>query len=347
MIESTELHVHCDDLAAIVAVARTISASDGQAILAVEHFALTANNMTYAAHGVDMGYWKFYPAPDGFGIVPVWGFARVVESRVAGLAVGERFYGYWPMASHAVLTPGKVSPRGFIDLAEHRQGLARAYNSYTPANAAGGDERLQSLLRPLFMTGFLLALAYADALADKLILTSASSKTALAMAQSLNGKKPLVGLTSAANVAMVEATGYFDAVHSYDDLARLSGVSGTTALIDFSGNGALRLAIHELYGDRLLESVIVGDTNWDAQNSNRLPGVAPTIFFAPTVLAERTAEWGADGFEAKLAAAWDGFIASAAWLTIVEGQGPDAVVAHWHNFAAGRVDPTEGVILTV
>ena len=343
----TELHVRRAALADIAAVARDIAPADGQALFRVDRFALTANNLTYAAHGVDMGYWNFYPAPEGWGIVPVWGFGTVVDSRAAGLAAGERFYGYWPMASHALLSPAKIAPRGFVDASAHRQGLAAAYNSYVPADAAMGDDGLQALLRPLYMTGFLLGHAFDAAAADTLVLTSASSKTALAMAQSLKGRKSVVGLTSAANVAMVEATGYYDAVLGYDALAGLFARPGTAALIDFSGNGALRAAVHTGYGDRLVQSVIVGDTNWDAANGNRLPGVAPTIFFAPTVLAERIAEWGADGFAARLAAGWAGFVASAAWLRVVADSGSAAACRHWRDFAAGRVDPAQGVVLSL
>ena len=56
----------------------------------IDHFAFTANNITYAVFGDAMHYWQFFPAPAGWGCVPVWGFATVQESRCDGLAVGER-----------------------------------------------------------------------------------------------------------------------------------------------------------------------------------------------------------------------------------------------------------------
>ncbi len=90
----------------------------------IDSFALTSNNVTYAAFGEAMNYWGFFPADEaGWGRIPVWGFANVVESRCEGVAVGERLYGYWPMASHAVLRPARVSPAGFSDGAEHRREL--------------------------------------------------------------------------------------------------------------------------------------------------------------------------------------------------------------------------------
>ena len=48
---------------------------EGQVRLRVNHFALTSNNITYAAFGDAMNYWNFYPSGQaGWGIIPVWGF---------------------------------------------------------------------------------------------------------------------------------------------------------------------------------------------------------------------------------------------------------------------------------
>jgi hypothetical protein len=41
----------------------------------IAHFAFTANNITYAVFGESMRYWQFFPADDGWGCIPVWGFA--------------------------------------------------------------------------------------------------------------------------------------------------------------------------------------------------------------------------------------------------------------------------------
>ena len=47
----------------------------------VDRFALTANNITYAVMGNQLKYWSLFPAPSGFGIVPVWGFGDGFELR--------------------------------------------------------------------------------------------------------------------------------------------------------------------------------------------------------------------------------------------------------------------------
>ena len=74
-----------------------VDLKEGQIRLRVNHFALTSNNITYAAFGGAMNYWGFYPSgEDGWGIIPVWGFATVTQSLHAGIAVGEKLYGYYP-----------------------------------------------------------------------------------------------------------------------------------------------------------------------------------------------------------------------------------------------------------
>src|SRR5688500_16628636 len=73
----------------------------GEALLAVRRVALTTNNITYAAFGEAMQYWNFFPTGEAdWGHMPAWGLADVVASNVQGVEVGERFYGYFPIAAH-------------------------------------------------------------------------------------------------------------------------------------------------------------------------------------------------------------------------------------------------------
>ena len=57
------------------------SIEPGEALLRVDTFGLTANNVTYAVMGEAMNYWNFFPAADGWGRVPMWGFAEVERSE--------------------------------------------------------------------------------------------------------------------------------------------------------------------------------------------------------------------------------------------------------------------------
>src|SRR5215207_1667689 len=141
--------------------ADTPVAGEGEAVLRVERVGLTTNNTTYASLGDALRYWQFFPAPDGLGIVPVWGFATVEASAVPEVAVGTRVYGYLPSASHLVVRPVSAGARGFRDGAAHRAQLPGVYNSYAavegdPAYSADTED-LQVIYRPLFTTSFVLA----------------------------------------------------------------------------------------------------------------------------------------------------------------------------------------------
>ena len=82
---------------------------EGGVRMRIDLFSLTSNNITYAAFGEAMNYWSFFPTGDpATGCIPVWGFACVVESRCAGVAPGERYYGYFPIADEVDLYPARA-----------------------------------------------------------------------------------------------------------------------------------------------------------------------------------------------------------------------------------------------
>ena len=139
--------------------------AQGQVRVRIDHFALTSNNITYGAFGDAMHYWDFFPTgEDSWGIIPVWGFGTVVQSEHAGLVVGERLYGYFPMADTVVLSPGRLSDTAFTDSSPHRAALPRVYNQYLRCASdpfySPDTEAVQALLRPLFTTSWLLSLIH-------------------------------------------------------------------------------------------------------------------------------------------------------------------------------------------
>src|SRR5215510_13454382 len=85
---------------------------DGALLVKVTRFAFTANNITYAVLGDQLKYWHLFPAPAGFGNIPVWGFGEVIASNHPNVPVGERLFGYFPMATHLVVEATDVSKRG-------------------------------------------------------------------------------------------------------------------------------------------------------------------------------------------------------------------------------------------
>ena len=329
--------------------------ADGEARLAVSAFGLTANNITYAKFGDAMSYWDFFAAEPGWGRVPVWGFADVAESRHPELAEGVRVFGYLPPSSELVVRPDRVSAGGFTDAAAHRAALPAAYNAY---RATGDDplydaalEDRQILLRPLFLTAFLIAdlIAERDGFgAATVVLSSASSKTASAVAHLVaqHGEVAVAGLTSARSVGFVESLGVYDHVLAYEDAAALPG--GRAVYVDIAGDAAVREAVHGRYGDALAHSAVVGATHHDrmAGGGDPLPGPAPEFFFAPDRVRQRSQDWGRDGLEQRTAAAWAPYAAwTAGWLEVLHDAGPAAVERVYLELLDGRVDPATAHVL--
>ena len=63
----------------------------GEILVSINKFAMTANNVTYAASGDMFGYWQFNPTGENpWGKVSVWGIGEVIGSRSDGISVGER-----------------------------------------------------------------------------------------------------------------------------------------------------------------------------------------------------------------------------------------------------------------
>ena len=340
----------------------TRALADGELRLEVEHYALTANNITYAAFGESMKYWQFFPCQDAaFGCIPVWGFARVVESRSVGIEPGQRLYGYLPMGSHLVVQPSSAKVHGFIDASPHRAELSRIYNEYIFCDAdplyRSDREGLQALLRPLFTTSFLLEDFLAEAAyfgARRVLMSSASSKTAFgtAFCAARRTERPqLVGLTSKGNVGFVQSLGCWDEVLTYDDVAALDP-SLTSVYVDFAGNAGLRRTVHETLGETLAYSASVGGSHWEQlRGAGKVPGPTPQLFFAPAQAHKRATDWGPGGLEQRIAAAWHAFCdavtgASPPWVQVRHQHGGVAIEQTYRALLAGGADPREGLLLS-
>lgn len=332
----------------------------------IDLFALTSNNVTYGAFGDSMHYWDFFPCGvEGYGRVPVWGFAEVVESDAPGVAVGTRLYGYYPMSSHVILHPVQAKAGGFVDGAPHRQALHGLYNRYldtaTDPLYRREHEAEIALLRPLFVTSFLID----DFLADQaffgartVLLSSASSKTAygtafcLAQRRGATGAPRVVGLTSPANLAFTRGLGCYDEVVVYDEVGTLPA-DEPSVYVDMSGSAPLRERVHAHWNERLMHSCSVGGTHWsELGGAKGLPGPRPTLFFAPAQAQKRVADWGGAGLGQRIAEAWAAFMKPVAdpaspWLTVASGRGPREVEQAWHSLIEGRADPRQGQVLSL
>ncbi|MFN4183425.1 MAG: DUF2855 family protein [Hyphomonas sp.] len=332
--------------------------AEGQARLKVDAFALTANNVTYATFGETMGYWNFFPAGDpAFGRVPVWGFATVTESKAPGVEPGARVYGYLPISDAFDVEPVRVSEGSFMDGAAHRQGLAPIYNTYI-LNAADPSydpafEAQQMLFRPLFTTGWMIddcLMETGGEIPETVVISSASSKTALALAHCLKqrGAVEAIALTSPANKDYVEASGLYARTTTYDDVDRLH-TRGLSAYVDFLGRPTLTADVHHALKDRLVRSLIIGVTDWEGNRAPvEVPGPQPEFFFVPTYAAARAKELGAEELNARTSKALAGFyLASAKYLTPSKQNGPDAIETAWLQTLDAKVPPSTGLILSL
>ncbi len=326
----------------------------------IDHFAFTANNVTYGAVGEMIGYWKFFPTgKDGWGKIPVWGFANVEASNAEGIDVGERVYGYFPMATHLDVTPAKITKNGFRDGATHRADLPPIYNEYMRvANIDGHDAALEdrlALLRPLYATSYLIVDFLEDNDffgAEQIVICSASSKTAIGFAQLLAegaaaGRK-IVGLTSSGNREFVAGLGAYDQVATYDAIAD-DIAKRPTVYVDMAGNAETRGALHHHLKDEIKYGCGVGITHWDKGGAaNDLPGPRPQMFFAPGQIEKRRKDWGRGVVEGKIADAVDRLTRqSTSWMDVIVGEGPDAVAQVYSAMVEGKISPREGRILSL
>jgi hypothetical protein len=330
----------------------------GQTLLRVDSFGLTANNVTYAVFGEMMSYWNFFPAEDGWGRVPVWGFAEVERSEAEGIEPGTRLYGYLPPSSYLVVTPAHAAADGFMDGSPHRASLPSAYQRYMATDAdpfyRDDTEDLQMLLRPLFFTSFLIEDQLIDdglAVRGPIVISSASSKTAIAAAFLLAQREgvELIGLTSARSARFVEDLGIYARTVTYDAIESLEQAPVT--FVDIAGDGAVRLAVHEHYGEKLLYSMTVGVTHWEelgAGGGGELPGPSPILFFAPDRVTKRSEDWGPAELQKRVAAAWHPFCEwTEGWLEVLHGRGFEAVQSVYLDVLEGRVDPKTAHVLSL
>ena len=288
--------------------------SSGGVTLKLDHFAFTANNFTYAnCGGPPLNYWNFYSdlPPSDDGVIPVWGFATVTSTQNSDIVLGDRYWGFWPMADTVSFDrPIKSNSSSFSVIRPNDKTLAPVYNVYLntktdPFYTHTKDcESNMMIYRPLFLTSFMLD-DYLSMLKDvdepaQIILTSASSKTAFALASLLNKRSKqsnftVVGLTSTGNKAFCEKLNLYDEISTYgsDSISKLD-CSRKTIVVDMAGSHSINVALHNHFHNNLIRNVGVGLThNSLAPGSDDLSHHAKSVrefFFAPAWITKRLVE---------------------------------------------------------
>lgn len=330
---------------------------DNAVVIRVDKFALTANNISYAGAGDLLGYWGFFPAEEGWGRIPAMGWGDVIASAHPGVQVGERVWGFFPFSTHLTIVAGRAGADHFQDVSPHRAQYAPVYARFDRAAAnpiydiAREDE--DCLLRGLFMTSWLVEdFMHVNASfgAAACLITSASSKTSIALAHCVKKRGDMVGIgiTSAANVAFCESLGYYDRVLTYDDIDTLDA-SQAAVIVDMAGSAPVLSAIHHHYAGNIKHSCQIGATHYEEMGAvDNLPGAKPEFFFAPSHIQSRSAELGATTLMIKLGTEYMQFRAgSDNWLRLEHSYGIDAVEKIYQSVLAGRSDAKSGQIVSL
>ena len=332
----------------------------GEVLLKVDKFGFSANNVTYAAAGDQLGYWQFFPASNNetetWGIIPVWGFADVVASSAEGVDAGERIFGYYPTNSYLKMQSVKVLENRLIDGSDHRSKLPPGYNTYRrvgkEADYDSNMDNMRMLLWPLYITSFCLwdSLQHNDWHgAKQVIVISASSKTSIGLGYALAADTDAptsIGLTSKRNQEWVAGLELYDATINYDALGEIDA-SIPTVIVDMSGNSQLLADIYAHLGDSLVHCLNVGLTHWsEGGKDTGIPEDRREFFFAPSHIQMRIKEWGHEGFDSKSSQfIYDSCKRSTHWIKVEKLDGVEELADIYADFCAGKLPPKKALVI--
>lgn len=334
---------------------------DGQVLVRVDKLALTSNSISYVIAGKSglLPYLDLFPSPAGSAQVPCWGYADVVHSKHSDVLEGERLYGFFPIASHVILAPGKITERQFTDTAPHRAAIAPFYNEYSYARREPGYapafEDTIMLFRPLFGTSYLLQSFLEDHDffgAQSVVISSASAKTAMGFGYLLrkhHGERiKVIGITSRRNKDFVMGLNAYDSVLTYDEIEHLEK-GQKTAFFDVAGNSEVAQRVHLRLGDSIKYSGHVGQTHWDAgseETAQTLPGAPPAFWSGPDQVMALRERHGAAGMGKLIQAEMIEFLTTAyGWINTVPSDGAHDVEQRLKVMLDGQIKANEGVVL--
>ena len=343
------------------AMRETEPLKEGEVLFRVDKLALTANSISYGFAGKSglIRYLDIFPADEGYANLPCWGYADVVSSKHPSLSVGDRVYGFLPIASHVVMKPGKVSPGGFTDMRTCRSVVPPFYNEYAmtasePGYAPEFEEAIM-LFRPLFGTSFLMQSYSEDHTfhgAKRIIVTSASAKTAMGfgylMGKNYAGTIETIGLTSLKNRSFVESLNCYSQVLTYDEIDTILP-GEQTIIFDVAGNQGVVEKLHRRFGESISFSGSVGKTHWDAGAFGavtRLPGAKPQFWSAPDQIAVLRERISSGEMMRQMSTAMADFLhAAQGWIQISESRGPNEIADKIVAMLDGDVNAQDGIIL--
>ena len=308
-----------------------------------------------------LDYWGFFPTSPvqmtAWGRIPAMGLGSVAESAHPDIAVGGRYFGFYPMATDVVID---AAPHGsaFRDVGPHRAEHAATYTDFRDVTTdvmfrpEQADEYL--LLWGVFMTSFLVDdyLADNDFLgATQTLVTSASSKTSICLAQCLaerDGHR-CIGLTSRAQPRLRRGP---RPLRRGDHLRR-----GRPTRPDvrrrwstWPGSGSVRAAIHTHFADALKSSLTVGATHWQDSGGNGGHAARPDtrVLLRPRPIREARRRLGADELDARIARSFHRLLDTTdEWLTVEHRSGPEGVESVYRSLLDGERSPQLGYVVSM
>lgn len=259
------------------------------------------------------------------------------------------------MSSYLIVKPENIKPFGFIDGTTHRKPLPPIYNFYAkkPESFSDVEKGYYSIIKPLFTTAFLNYLFLEEENffeAEQILLTSASSKTALGIAYMLfsnkeqHGKK-IIGLTSSKNKVFLQETGLYDQIFSYDELDNIPSLK--TTMVDLGGNIELLLKINNQLNEHLRFTSLIGLADWkSAGDMKQVPN--SKFFFAPDYATKLFQKLGPDVANEQINKTQENFTELAQnWIDLKFVHFEAGIKDLYLNMLDGKVDPSKGYVVLV
>jgi hypothetical protein len=216
---------------------------------------------------------------------------------------------------------------------------------------------IKSLLFPLHITSFCICDALEDEGyfgADQIIIVSASSKTAIGVAQGLqevSNAPSILGLTSKKNIDFVKSLGCYDEVIAYDRLSDIN-FNLKSVMVDMAGSREILGTLHGSLANKMLKCLTVGMTHWDNEvTAEDALGQAmlrerTEFFFAPAHIQKRVKDWGHEDYNQKT----NEFMKtrssqSTDWMQVKKIIGLEDFISTYKKFITGDISPNEGIIV--
>ena len=206
---------------------------------------------------------------------PVWGIAEVTSSNIDKVEVGTQYMALLPMGESVSFAKAKLNPEDDTVLIVDRPEAFVAYNTLSKIDTDSpmryGSEYSDYALAcsPGIVTGHGLYFRMVTTNcygADTVVVTSASSKVALAMALYMKNdpdnkfqNTKIVGYTSPSNMEFCQKAGVYDEVLSYDKM--LPSSEKKYIMIDIAGRGDIYANNDKQAGVDIVKLLVVGNSS--------------------------------------------------------------------------------------